>query len=391
MIVTSSRLKLFNMSRVLWEVRRTPGISRRELSRLLNSTDSKLSRITRDLIADNLLVERATARSAMRGRPHVGLYLNPPGLHVLSIVLTRYEQKISIVDLTGQRVAEDEIDGGVEECNNNILDCARRQITRLSERPDMRFECLAGISLIVSPDIELHGDQDQRVWLNALQNDLHMAFDIPVARSGIAEALHIAETHQTIELPTLPSVMVHAGFALDASMIVSTDTSATTLFEGNLNDVLARFDRGTNSWLSLKDVASAGAVMHRLGHVEQVDTSRNTGLRLGVPHAVRQANSGDRRATTAFRDAGEAVGIAIAALVSMLVPARVILAGPLASAVPFVEGFRYIIQKTSACDSDAIIRSTLSDLQAAEAAGLEWFAFSEMTLDHSEPQAPNRK
>lgn len=389
MIVTSSRLKLFNKSRVLWEVRRSPGISRRELSRLLNSTDSKLSRITRDLIADGLLAERATTRSAMRGRPNVGLYLNPQGLHVLCIVLSRYEQKISIVDLTGQRVAEDDIEGGVEECNNHILECARQLIARLSERPEMRFEHLAGISMIVSPDIELGGRQDQQAWLDTLQNDLHTAFDIPVARSGIAEALHIAETRQTLELPTLPSVMVHAGFALDASMIVSTDASATTLLEGNLNEIPVRFDHETNSWQLLNDIASAGAVMHRLGHVEQVDASGNTGLRLGVPHAIRQANSGDRRATAAFREAGEAVGIAIAALVSMLVPARVILAGPLASAVPFAEGFRVILQKTPSCAHDTVIRSTLSDLQAAEAAGLEWFAFSEMSLDPSEAQLPD--
>ena len=83
---------------------------------------------------------------------------------------------------------------------------------------------------------------------------------------------------------------------------------------------------------------------------------------------------------------GEAVGTAIAALVSILVPARVILAGPLASAVPFTEGFQSVLQNTQACatGSTAIIRSTLSDLQAAEVAGLEWFAFSEKTLDPGE-------
>ncbi len=386
MIVTSSRLKLFNKSRVLWEVSRSPGISRRELSRLLNSTDSKLSRITRDLIADSLLVEKATTRSAMRGRPNVGLYLNPPGLHVLCIVLSRYEQKISIVDLARQRVAEDDIEGGVEDCNEHILDCARRLITRLSERPEMRFERLAGISVIVSPDIEFGGQQNQQAWLDTLQNDLSANFSVPVAHSGIAEALHIAETRQALDLPTLPSVMVHAGFALDASMIISTDTSATTLFEGNLNSVPAVFDPATDSWRSLNDIASAGAVMHRLGHIDQVELSGQTGLRLGVPHAIRQANSGDRRATSAFREAGEAVGTAIAALVSILVPARVILAGPLASAVPFTEGFQSVLQNTQACatGSTAIIRSTLSDLQAAEVAGLEWFAFSEKTLDPGE-------
>nr|WP_235988021.1 ROK family protein [Roseibium aggregatum] len=338
------------------------------------------------MIAEGFLVEQATARSAMRGRPNVGLYLNPAGLHVLCIVLSRYEQKISIVDLTGQRVAEGDIEQGDKRSSASILDYANQLITRVSARPETHFGHLAGISMIVSPDIVSSERQDQESWLDILENDLHAAFDAPVARSSIAEALHIAETRQTLESPTLPSVMIHAGFALDASMIVSSDTTATTLLEGNLNNVPRNFNSDTNTWATLNDIASAEAILHRLGHTGQAEASGQTGLRLGVPHAIRQANSGDRRATTAFREAGEAVGVAIAALVSILIPAQVILAGPLASATPFLEGFRASLQHipTGESNKTAVMRSTLSDLGAAEAAGLEWFAFSEMTLDPGE-------
>ncbi|EWY41836.1 hypothetical protein N825_23985 [Skermanella stibiiresistens SB22] len=379
MIVTPSRLKRINTSRVLSEIHNSPGISRRELSRRLNSTDASLSRLTRDLITRGLVMERdASTRPMGRGRPNVGLFLNPTGLHVLCMVLSRYEQRLSVVDLGGSRIFESDLG----TLSDTSLDWIGERIARLGARPELGFQRISGISLIASPDVEFPGP-----WTAGKLNDFAVGLSgrlgAAVASRGLAEALHIAEIRNLRETPPAPTVLVHAGFALEASMVPAGGNSPTEVIGGDLNDApVSSFEDTGRRWVRLEEIASAGAILRRLGHVKQHGPVGETGLGLGVPHAIRQANSGDPRAVAAFRDAGEALGGAIAALVMMLRPARVLLAGPLASAAPFLNGFRDLLGR----DGGAVIaRSTLSDLQAAEAIGLEHFAFAAIPEEAESP------
>lgn len=374
MIVTAARLKLINKSRVLWEIHRRPGISRRELSLQLNSTDTSLSRITRELIDEGLILEKSTTQPSGRGRPNVGLLLNPSGLHILCIVLSRYERRMSIVGLAGQRVSEKDLDEIEKLDPPHIVRCASDLINVLVGRPELGFARLAGVSLIISADADLRNIHEVDLLKEAVSAALHEEFSVPVIRSGIAQAIHLAEVRHASELP---SVMIHAGFALNVSVIGYVGHSLTTVYDGNLNNIPIGYDGRQHGWTLLEDIASAGAILRRLGHVVTLGPSAHTGLSLGVPHTIRQANSGDARAATVFQDAGSSIAMAVAALVTILTPARVILAGPLASALPFFDGFRTSFERTMTGNAvtTALTRSSISDLQAAELAGLKAFAF----------------
>lgn len=378
MLVPASRLKLLKKAAVLAAIRHTPGVSRRELARQLESTDSNLSRITRELIADGFLVESATAPKAARGRPNVGLFLNDTTIFLLCIVLSKYEQKISIINLLGQRIAEDVISAQFDNLSVDLLNQCALMRDRVASQPNLGYRKLCGIELVSSPDLHIPEEPDTDEWLSALASEIETRFSAPVSRTAIADALHIAETRQEAIIPRSPSIMVHAGFSIDVSLIVVAENSSRTMFEGRLDTVRTFYDSMSGTWQPLDCISSAGAILKRLGHLDQINASGQDGLRLGVPHAIRQANARDRRATLIFREAGEAVGAAIASLLAILSPAHVILAGPLAAAKPFVEGIIAILSKNEprGDGSVAVDVSKLSDLRAAELAGLEALVFS---------------
>jgi hypothetical protein len=382
MLVPASRLKLLKKAAVLSAVRHKPGVSRRELAHLLESTDSNLSRITRELIADGFLMESTTLPKAVRGRPNVGLYLNEKNIFLLCVVLSKYEQRISLINLSGQRVTEDVVSGRLDDLSANVLSQCIQIKDRVASQPNFGFRKLCGIKLVASRDLQIPGEADTGIWLSALANKLETNFQAPVSKSAIADALHIAEMRQDVVIPRLPSIMVHAGFSIDVSLIVIAENSSRIMFEGRLDPVRTIYDSASSSWKPLDTVASAGAILKRLGHLDQIDASGLDGLRLGVPHAIRQANARDRRAILVFRDAGEAVGAAIAGLLAILSPAQVIIAGPLAAAAPFMEGIISVLPEGEDSDrrSIAVDVSKLSDLGAAELAGLEALVFSSSLL-----------
>lgn len=382
MLVPTSRLKLLKKAAVLAAVRHKPGVSRRELARQLESTDSNLSRITRELIADGFLLERATSPKAVRGRPNVGLYLNDTNIFLLCIVLSKYEQKISIINLLGQRLVEDVVSRELDNLSVNLLNKCAEITDRVASQPNLGYRKLCGIELVSSPDLNIPGEPDIDAWLSVLASEIETRFFAPVSRAAIADALHIAETRQEAIIPRSPSIMVHAGFSIDVSLIVVAENSSRSMFEGRLDRVKTIYDPVNNCWQPLDTVASAGAVLKRLGHLDQIDGSGQDGLRLGVPHAIRQANARDRRAILVFRDAGEAVGSALAGLLAILSPAHVIVAGPLAAATPFVEGLISALPENDGADNGLVTVdvSKLSDLGAAESAGLEALVFSSSFL-----------
>src|ERR1700755_2476926 len=73
----SADLRQTNRLRVLAEIRRAPGISRKQLSQVTGLTEASLSRIARDLIEGGIVSEMdGRERAGARGRPIVGLSLN---------------------------------------------------------------------------------------------------------------------------------------------------------------------------------------------------------------------------------------------------------------------------------------------------------------------------
>ena len=101
-------------------------------------------------------------------------------------------------------------------------------------------------------------------------------------------------------------------------------------------------------------------------------------LRSGLPHAIRQSNSGDPKAVATFHSAGRHLALSYVSVASLLRLQRVVVAGPLGAAQPFMDGFQDVFHETyrnSPPSAPDICRSKISYLQATEFMALSHFVF----------------
>lgn len=101
-------LRRRNRAMVIQGVRRLGGPSRTELAAVTALSPSTISAIAADLIAEGVLEERKAAETAAmrRGRPQVGLALNPRAAGVIVLVLQINALSGALVDYGGEVVAE---------------------------------------------------------------------------------------------------------------------------------------------------------------------------------------------------------------------------------------------------------------------------------------------
>ncbi|MEP3639649.1 MAG: ROK family protein, partial [Paracoccaceae bacterium] len=99
-----------NRSRILQALRSSDSISRQELAKQLDLTPASLSRISKELIADGICIEAPITREdGQRGRPGVALQINPKGGYLIAISISSFSRLISIIDLCGKPLLQQEI------------------------------------------------------------------------------------------------------------------------------------------------------------------------------------------------------------------------------------------------------------------------------------------
>jgi transcriptional regulator of PTS gene len=367
-------LRHINRARVLAEIRRAPGVSRRQLARLTNLTEASLSRIARDLIDSGLVQEmEAAGKAAQRGRPEVGLFLNPDQHYVLAVCISTYERKLSLVSIAGERLWECDVAFSSKSTGEGLLQHVAGRFEEARSGPDLRLKRPLGVAFALSDT----GAVGPKLMSELHHHSAAASLAMPISVANITSALHLAEADSAQRGPVSNSLLIHAGLDLGATLIIDgiLRQHASELDHAGRIAVLER-DEGARKIGMLADVASGNAILARLG---SGNASYNRGgLQSGMPHAIRQANSGDPKAVKAFADAGEAIALAYAGTVSLIRLEQIILAGPLATAVPFMRAFCHIFDAIFEDQPDAkpnVYRSRISDLKAAEHLALMSFVF----------------
>jgi predicted NBD/HSP70 family sugar kinase len=371
-------LRQINRARILAEIRHAPGVSRRQLARLTKLTEASLSRIVRELIDSHLVRETEPSAKAQRGRPEVGLFLDPVHLYVLAVCISTYERKLSLVGITGERLWECDVPFSNRGTAEGLLQHVAARFEEARSSPDLRLKRALGVAFALS-DTEAFGA--------GLMSELHdysqsAGLNLPLYAANITSALHLAEAHSVAGGPVSNSLLIHAGLDIGATLIIDgiLRPHASDLDHAGRIAVRTRTEGKERQTIGvLADVASGKAILDRLGSSAITDTRLAIGgLKSGMPHAIRQANSGDRKAVGAFEEAGEAIAIAYAATASLIRLEQIILAGPLASAAPFMRAFCQVFETIFEGQPNArpkIYRSRTSDLKAAEHMALKHFIF----------------
>lgn len=333
-------MRAINRFLVMDAIRRSGTISRVEISERTELSPTTVSAITAALLEDGLIVPRqvAPAPDQVRGRPRIMLELNPAAASVcgaklapnkITIAVTNFQADVlgtvSIpirVDRQPATVILDLVEDGVRSC----IEAAGLQIE------DINSLCL-GVPGIVerasgicrySPifserDLKLGLDLQERLKVpTTVESDVNL---ITLAEQWFGHGRDLSDFLVVSIEHTIGLGIVHGGELFRGANGLSPDLGDLIVSpNGNIGNG-SRPGR-LSGIASTTTILSAAADLVR--GTPQEKLLRGT---RGMDHAVSLAQAGDRRIAEIFEEAGRALGIAIANLITLFAPPKVILAG----------------------------------------------------------------
>jgi len=377
----------YNRGLILAHLARDPGMSRSDIAAATDLTRPAVTRIVDQMIHDGLVQERPDeAGYAGRGRPQVGLELRADGGFVLGVGLGAYEQSIRLVNLQGECVGREHFDlADAETVIPTITAAARRLLRTGRVRRDRLLGMTAGIAGVVdhirgavieSPNIGWRAVN----FASALERRLQ----IPVFVDALHHVLNVAEARAGRGRPVDSSVLVNIALGIGSSAIefgkVLRGAHAMAGQIGHLHAPGATELCTCGRYGCLDTVASGYAVLRNLDsvparRVAREHTREEIDLLLEAIHRERR---GDLRTQAVFHDCGAKLGEALCAVLSILDPSRIVLAGPLAQVSSFVEGARTRVRlphDAAGAHGSSIDLCTYEADEAAAIVALQHFVF----------------
>lgn len=322
-------MRAINRFHVVDTIRRYGPIARVEICGHTELSPTTVSAITATLIDDGLIVPSDIAGvremgrdETVRGRPRVKLALNPDAAYVVGVKLSADQITVATTNFRADVLESLSLPVRVDRQPAAVIaDLVEDGVRRAVADAKLAMQQVAGICVglpgIVARDTGL-----------CRASPLFGERDIPFAAALEGRLKTPVSLDTDANLVALAEHWFGRGRDLDDFLVVSAEH---TLGLGIIHrgEVL-RAPRGLSASLSdvragdrrLGDIASGAAVAAALGDAG------------GVAAAARRAAAGDRAATAVLAGAGQALGAALANLVALFAPPRIILVGALVEAGP---------------------------------------------------------
>lgn len=345
-------MRAINRFHVMDAIRRHGPIARVEICDRTELSPTTVSAITAALLDDGLIVTRqlGTVRDAGRGRPRVLLQLNPDAARVVGVkiapsrivhVVTNFQGDVLAaltqpvrVDRQPAAVIADLVEDGVRRCVADAgltLDRVESLCVALPGVVEHATGIVRHSPILRESDVPLSKALFERLGLSILiESD--------------ANAITIGEHWFRLCRDLDDFVVVTAEHSLGLGVMHGGE-----FFRGakgisfNLGDLAMAADGKTVSRLA--DQATEPAILAPVAG----DAKFREAIRLGraTPLAADRIAAGDNALTASARRAGEVLGLAIANLITLFAPPRVVLVGStLALGEPLMAALRSALDRT---------------------------------------------
>ena len=339
-----------NRRRILTVLRRYANVSRKHISQETGLSASTVSAITSELLDEAVIVSlQGTEDGALRrGRPQVRLSLNPNAALVASAVQQLDRIAVTVCDYTGKTVAEIDRafrarEAGPEEFPRMLIETISDALTSLPpgagqlERIELGVQGITdveGTAMLWSPITRYRNI--------GMKEALEKAFGVPARVSNdccmIALALHWREPERFASnfAAVLLSHGIGMGLMLNDVLVTGIRSSATEF--GHLSHMprgaLCRCGRSG----CIEAYAGDYAIYRRATNAGPQSAPRNDIAQVEISQIIEAAKNGDKDATAAFTEAGEALGTGLANMFALVDPFPVALVGSGTRAFDFIEG-----------------------------------------------------
>ena len=340
---------------VLRIIRNSPSVSRSELVRATELAASTVSLRVESLMRLGLVkeVDGQAPHSGRRPRP---LELAAGSGFVAAIELGANHARLAVSDLAGRALtALDTGDGiiSVPENSLGVEDVADRlwaAITTVADRAGLAMHDFRGAAISVPAPVEypfgrLATPSSMPSWHEfVLPRAFARITDRPILVENDANLIALGQSQHSTSPSAQNLIAVKIGSRIGSGIVIHGQ-----LYRGQ-NGVageIAHLSVPGTSYVScscgvencLESVASGGALASRL---------RNAGLAVDGPSdVVTLGESGNHIAAAALRDAGESIGRVLAAVVNLLNPGVVVLAGRMSASNTLVAAIRGEIYRHS--------------------------------------------
>lgn len=326
-------MRAINRFTVLDTIRRHGPISRVEISERSQLSTTTVSAITASLLDDGLILTRHEGdlrNAAARGRPRVMLELNPDAARVVGAKIAAHQMVFVVTNFCGEVISHLSLPIRVNRQPVGV-------ISDLIEDGVRRCVVDAGLSLedIDSVCIGFPGVVEHRTGL-VRSSPILSEPDVDFARE-MTERLSVATI---VESDSHAITLAHHWFGkgrdLDDMVLVSLEHTlglgvlhGGQLFRGagglshNLGDLM--MGAGLSEMVRLTALAGEPAILGEQS--QQGRFAEAVRLGRGMAHAQTLVAAEDNVLTVAATKAGEAIGIAVANIVTLFGPPRVVIVG----------------------------------------------------------------
>jgi predicted NBD/HSP70 family sugar kinase len=361
-------MRAINRFHVMDAIRRFGPVSRVEISQLTELSPTTVSAITAALLDDRLIIplQLGAVRDAGRGRPRVMLKLNPDAAYVLGVKLSHDQIAVAVtnfcadilrslalpirIDRQTASVIGDLVEDGVRRCVADAgLDLA--QISGVCVGLPGVVERAAGVCrqspILQERDVPFGADLCHRLGVPvSIDSDVNL---VTLAEHWFGQARDLKDFLVVNVERSLGLGILHNGELFRGANGLSPD----------LGDLVVR---STGGGERLADVASEASVLieaEALLFEAEVDPKLHPGRAMGF--LLNRAAAGDKRCARLLAAAGEALGFAVANLIALFAPPKVIISGrAMAISDHFVEPLRKtvaaLLPPSLADVSDIVVR-----------------------------------
>jgi len=326
-------MRAINRFHVMDAIRRFGPLSRVEISERTDLSPTTVSAITAALLDDGLIatLQLGALRDASRGRPRVMLRLNPDAARVVGVKLAPDLITVAVTDFCANLISKLSLPIRVRRQTPAVIaDLVEDGVRRCVSDAELEMKDIAGLCVGL-PGVVANATGVCRQSPIFSERDVGFG-DLLTRRLGVAVAVD-----SDVNLVALAEHWFGQGRELDDFLVVSIERSLGLgilhrgeLFRGanGLSPDLGDFMVGgaATAGARLGDLATEDSL---LAEVEGLSAGEGEGYAhdKAVARAVQRAEAGEVKYASALERAGEALGFAIANLITLFAPPKVLICG----------------------------------------------------------------
>lgn len=329
-------IKQINAGRVYKCIDQLGPISRIELSKISQLAPASITKITRELIDAHLIKETQFQEVNSRGRPAIGLQTDNEGWQFLSMRLGRGYLTIALHDL-GCRILVEERQNIEERSQEEVLNKLLTEIDKFFQAHADKLDRVTSIAislpgLVNSVDGVVVQMPHYDVNNLPLGPEINKATGLPVFIGNDTRSWALAEklfgNSQGVDNSILVSIHhgVGAGIVLDGRVLQGRIGNIGELGHIQIKPFGKRCHCGNSG--CLETVASSKAICEQVHSlIKEGHPTVLSGQEITIESVCDAAVSGDALATRVVTELGHHLGQAIAIMVNLFNPERILIGG----------------------------------------------------------------